>query len=32
VPLLYPEEQVFQAMLDGRRNEQLARNLGFGVT
>ena len=27
VPLLRPEEQVFQAMLDGWRNQQLARNL-----
>ena len=27
VPLLRPDEQVFQAMLDGWRNQQLARNL-----
>jgi hypothetical protein len=27
VPLLRPEDQVFQAMLDGWRNQQLARNL-----
>jgi len=26
VPLLRPEEQVFNAMLDGWRNQQLARN------
>ncbi|WP_405592285.1 site-specific integrase [Streptomyces sp. NBC_01190] len=31
VPLLHPEEQVFQAMLDGWRNQQLARNLSFGT-
>ena len=30
VPLLRPEEQVFAAMLDGWRNQQLARNLSFG--
>jgi integrase/recombinase XerC len=29
VKLLHPEEQVFQAMLDGWRNQQLARNLAF---
>jgi hypothetical protein len=27
VPLLRPDEQVFTAMLDGWRNQQLARNL-----
>ena len=27
VPLLRPDEQVFQAMLDGWRNQQLARDL-----
>lgn len=27
VPLLRPDEQVFQSMLDGWRNQQLARNL-----
>ncbi len=27
VPLLRPAEQVFDAMLDGWRNQQLARNL-----
>ena len=27
VALLHPEEQVFEAMLDGWRNQQLARNL-----
>ncbi|WP_243795057.1 site-specific integrase [Saccharopolyspora gloriosae] len=27
VPLLHPEEQVFAAMLEGWRNQQLARNL-----
>ncbi len=31
VALLRPEEQVFQAMLDGWRNQQLRRNLGFGT-
>lgn len=31
VPLLRPEDQVFQAMLDGWRNQQLARNLSFGT-
>jgi site-specific recombinase XerD len=31
VRLLHPEEQVFAAMLDGWRNQQLARNLGFGT-
>ncbi|MEV6602409.1 tyrosine-type recombinase/integrase [Actinoplanes sp. NPDC051346] len=31
VPLLHPEELVFQAMLDGWRNQQLARNLSFGT-
>ena len=31
VPLLRPEEQVFSAMLDGWRNQQLARNLAFST-
>lgn len=31
VPLLRPEEQVFAAMLDGWRNQQLARNLAFST-
>jgi integrase/recombinase XerC len=31
VPLLRPEEQVFNAMLDGCRNQQLARNLAFST-
>lgn len=31
VPLLQPAEQVFQAMLDGWRNQQLSRNLSFGT-
>ena len=31
VALLRPEEQVFAAMLDGWRNQQLARNLAFGT-
>lgn len=31
VRLLHPEEQVFQAMLDGWRNQQLARNLAFST-
>jgi site-specific recombinase XerC len=31
VPLLRPEEQVFNAMLDGWRNQQLARNLAFST-
>lgn len=29
VALLRPEEQVFRAMLDGRRNQQSARNPAF---
>lgn len=29
--LLRPEEQVFDAMLDGWRNQQLARNLAFST-
>ncbi len=29
LPLLRPAEQVFAAMLDGWRNQQLARNLAF---
>jgi site-specific recombinase XerD len=31
VALLRPDEQVFTAMLDGWRNQQLARNLSFGT-
>lgn len=31
VPLLRPEEQVFEAMLTGWRNQQLARNLAFST-
>lgn len=31
VPLLRPAEQVFDAMLDGWRNQQLARNLAVGT-
>jgi integrase/recombinase XerC len=31
VPLLRPDVQVFDAMLDGWRNQQLARNLSFGT-
>lgn len=31
VPLLRPDVQVFDAMLDGWRNQQLARNLAFGT-
>jgi integrase/recombinase XerC len=31
VALLRPEEQVFEAMLDGWRNQQLARNLAFST-
>ena len=31
VSLLRPDEQVFTAMLDGRRAQQLARNLAFGT-
>ncbi|WP_126636842.1 hypothetical protein [Embleya hyalina] len=31
LPLLHPEAEVFQAMLDGWRNQQFARNLGFGT-
>ncbi|MBA3488822.1 MAG: site-specific integrase [Longispora sp.] len=31
VALLRPDEQVFTAMLDGWRNQQLARNLAFGT-
>jgi integrase/recombinase XerC len=30
-PLLRPEEQVFEAMLDGWRNQQLARGLSVAV-
>ncbi len=31
VPLLHPGEQVFEAMLTGWRNQQLARNLAFST-
>lgn len=31
VSLLHPEDQVFEAMLDGWRNQQLSRNIGFGT-
>jgi len=31
VPLLRPEEQVFTAMLEGWRNQQLARNLAIST-
>lgn len=31
VPLLRPEEQVFEAMLGGWRNQQLARNLALST-
>ncbi|WP_406314610.1 hypothetical protein OHA77_39935 [Streptosporangium sp. NBC_01639] len=31
VALLRPEEQVFEAMLDGWRNQQLARNLALST-
>lgn len=31
VALLRPDEQVFEAMLDGWRNQQLARNLQFST-
>jgi integrase/recombinase XerC len=31
VPLLHPGEQVFAAMLDGWRAQQLARNLAFST-
>ncbi|WP_336160013.1 tyrosine-type recombinase/integrase [Amycolatopsis sp. VC5-11] len=31
VSLLHPDDQVFVAMLDGWRNQQLARNLGFAT-
>ena len=31
LPLLRPEEQVFSAMLDGWRNQQLARNLALST-
>jgi integrase/recombinase XerC len=31
VPLLRPQEQFFEAMLDGYRNQQLARNLSFST-
>lgn len=31
VPLLHPEEQVFEAMLEGWANQQLARNLAYST-
>ena len=31
LPLLRPDEQVFTAMLNGWRNQQLARNLAFST-
>ena len=31
IPLLRPEEQVFTAMLEGWRNQQLARNLALAT-
>ncbi|MCC6496887.1 MAG: tyrosine-type recombinase/integrase [Propionibacteriaceae bacterium] len=31
VPLLHPETQVFEAMLEGWRNQMMARNLGAGT-
>ncbi len=31
LPLLHPEEQVFEAMLEGWRNQQLARNLAYST-
>lgn len=31
IELLYPAEQTFEAMLDGWRNQQLARNLAFST-
>ena len=31
VPLLRPDEQVFRAMLEGWRNQQLARNLAVST-
>src|SRR5437879_2996559 len=31
VPLLRPDEQVFEAMIDGWRNQQLARNLAYST-
>ena len=31
IPLLRPEEQVFTAMLDGWRNQQMARNLSLAT-
>ena len=31
VPLLHPDEQVFAAMLEGWRAQQLARNLAFAT-
>ncbi|MEV4899660.1 hypothetical protein AB0K48_61165, partial [Nonomuraea sp. NPDC055795] len=31
VALLHPQEQVFEAMVDGSRNQQLARNLALST-
>jgi hypothetical protein len=31
IPLLRPEEQVFTAMLEGWRNQQMARNLSLAL-
>jgi len=31
IELLHPAEQTFEAMLDRRRNQQLARNLAFAT-
>jgi hypothetical protein len=31
VPLLHPEPQLFEAMLDGWRHQQLSRNLSFAT-
>lgn len=31
LPLLRPEEQMFEAMMDGWRNQQLARNLALST-
>ncbi|MEV1173024.1 hypothetical protein [Nonomuraea sp. NPDC049784] len=31
VALLHPQEQVFEAMVDGWRNQQLARNLALST-
>ncbi len=32
VQLLHPEQQTFDGMLDGWRNQQLSRNLKFDTT